>query len=94
MHATRSLGSSSVMDRRVAVGALEPAVGDGAVGRLREVDAVPDEVVAGVGAGAGTGHAAPRLVVVVVLALTAGAAAHLQAVLEPCSSSAASSVTS
>ena len=71
-----------MLDGRVAVGALEPAVGDGAVGRFREVDAVPDEVVAGVGAGAGAGHAAPRLVVVVVLALTAGAAAHLQAVLE------------
>jgi hypothetical protein len=48
------------------------------------VDAVPDEVVARVGAGAGPGHAAPRLVVVVVLALPAGAAADLQPVLEPC----------
>jgi len=74
-----------VLNGRVAVGALEPAVGDGAVGRLGEVDAVPDEVVARVGAGAGPGHAAPRLVVVVVLALPAGAAADLQPVLEPCS---------
>ena len=74
-----------MLNGRVAVGALEPAVGDGAVGRLREVDAVPDEVVARVGAGAGPGHAAPRLVVVVVLALPAGAAADLQPVLEPCS---------
>jgi hypothetical protein len=72
-----------VLDARVAVGPLDPALGYGAVGRLREVDAVPDEVVAGVGAGAGPSHTAPRLVVVVVLALSAGAAAHLQAVLEP-----------
>jgi len=75
---------SSVLNGRVAVGALEPAIGDGAVGRLGEVDAVPDEVVAWVGAGAGPGHAAPRTVVVVVLALPAGTAADLQPVLEPC----------
>ena len=65
------------------VGPLEPPVGDGAVGRLGEVDAVPDEVVLGVGACARPGHAAPRLVVV-VLALPASAAAHLQPVLQPC----------
>lgn len=76
-----------MLDGRAAVGALEPAVGNGAVGRLGEVDAVPDEVVARVGAGAGPGHAAPRLVVVAVLALPAGAAADLEAVLEPCNAS-------
>src|SRR6266508_3992434 len=74
----------SVQNGRVGVGPVEPAVGDRAVGRLREVDAVPDEVVARVGAGAGPGHATPRLVVVVVRALSAGAAADLQPVLEPC----------
>lgn len=73
-----------MLNGRVAVWAFEPAVGDGAVGRLREVDAVPDEVVGRVSAGAGSGHAAPRLVVVVVLALPAGTAADLEAILEPC----------
>ena len=68
----------------MGVRATKPAIGDAAVRRLGEVDAVPDEVVARVGAGAGPGHAAPRLVVVVVLALPAGAAADLQPVLEPC----------
>jgi len=73
-----------VPNGRVAVGALEPAIGDGAVRRLREVDAIPDEVVARVSTGPGPGHATPRIVVVVVLALPTGAAADLQPVLEPC----------
>lgn len=71
-------------DGRVAVGALEPAIGDGVVGGLGEVDAVPDEVVGRVGAGAGPGHAAPRLVVVVVRPLPSRPAAHLQPVFQPC----------
>lgn len=78
------VSTSSVQDAWAAVGSLEPPVGDRTVGGLCEVDAVPDEVVLGVGAGAGPGHATPRLVVVVVLALPAGSAAHLQPVLQSC----------
>lgn len=62
---------------------MEDAVGDGVVGGLREVDAVPVGVRRRVLAHAGPPHAAARLRVEVVRA--PAAAARLQRpVLEPC----------
>ena len=85
-HSTPRAGciSSSVQDAGAAVGRVEPSVGDGPVGGVGEVDAIPDQVLLRVAAGAGPGHAAPRPVVVVVAALAAGAAAHSQPVLQAC----------
>ena len=58
---------------RVRVGALEPGVGDEAVGRLGEVDAVPADVRVGIVAHRGTGQPARRAHVVVVRASAAAA---------------------
>ena len=70
-------------ERRVRVGALDPGVGDEAVGRLGEVDAVPADVRVGVLAGGGAGEPARRAHVVVVR--PAAAAARTQsAALVPC----------
>ena len=70
-------------ERRVRVGALEPGVGDEAVGRLREVDAVPAHVRVGVLARRRPGQAAGGAHVVVVR--PAAAAARPQRTLrEPC----------
>jgi hypothetical protein len=73
-----------VQDAGAAVGAVEPPVGDGTVGGVGEVDAVPDQVVLRIAAGTGLGGAAALAVVVVVGALPAGAAAHLEAVFKSC----------
>jgi hypothetical protein len=67
----------------VAVGPVEPAVGDLLVRGLRQVDAVPAQRRRRVGARVRALHAAPRAVLVVVLA-TAGAAARPQVRAEPC----------
>jgi hypothetical protein len=74
-----------VENGRVAVGPVEPAVGDLLVRGLGEVDAVPAEVRRRVGARGGARHAAPRAVLVVVLAAS-GPAARLERRAEPCSS--------
>ena len=58
---------------RVRVGALEPGVGDEAVGRHGEVDAVPADVRVGVVAHRGAGQPARRAHVVVVRAAAAAA---------------------
>jgi hypothetical protein len=68
----------------VRVGALEPGVGDEAVGRLREVDAVPADVRVGVLAGGGAGEPAGGAHVVVVRAAAAAAGAE-STVLVTCS---------
>ena len=60
-------------ERRVRVGPLDPGVGDEAVGRLREVDAVPADVRVGVVAGGGAGEPARRAHVVVVRPAAAAA---------------------
>jgi hypothetical protein len=67
----------------VRVGALEPGVGDEAVGRLREVDAVPADVRVGVLAGGGAGEPAGGAHVVVERAAAAAAGAQ-SAVLVTC----------
>jgi hypothetical protein len=57
----------------VRVGALDPGVGDEAVGRLGEVDAVPADVRVGVLAGGGAREPARRAHVVVVRPAAAAA---------------------
>lgn len=60
-------------ERRVRVGSLEPGVGDEAVGRLRQVDAVPAHVRVGVLARRRPGEPAGGAHVVVVGAAAAAA---------------------
>ena len=65
--------AEEAFDGRVRVGALEPGVGDEAVGRLREVDAVPADVRVRVVARRRAGQPARRAHVVVVRAAAAAA---------------------